>query len=194
MRPRTARRLVIALVAAIAAATTLAVVFLGLGAGSQRAPDFTLTDASGVPFQLSHHLGHAVALYFGYTHCPDVCPMTLAALARAKRELGAKGSGLDVAFITVDPARDTPGVLTRYVRLFDPSFFGLSGTAAQLQATYAAYHIYHQRLPSGSASDGYDVAHSSNVTLIGPDGRIRGTDDWDDSADRLAAAIRRILA
>ena len=193
MRPRTARRLVIAVVAAIAAATTLAVVFVGFGAVEQRAPDFTLTDSSGVPFQLSHHLGHAVALYFGYTHCPDVCPTTLAALARAKHELGARGSALDVAFITVDPARDTPAALTRYVRLFDPSFFGLGGTPAQLRAAYVAYHIYHQRLPGDSASDGYDVGHSSSLTLIGPDGRLRGTDDWDDSADRLAAAIRRML-
>jgi protein SCO1/2 len=194
MRPRTARRLLLAALALIAAVSTLGVIFIRLGADARPAPDFTLTDSSGVPFRLSHHLGHVVALYFGYTHCPDVCPTTLASLARAKHELGAEGNALDVAFITVDPARDTPAVMTRYVHLFDRSFFGLSGTPAQLQAVYAAYHIYHQQLPSGSTSTGYDVAHSSGITLIGPDGRIRATGDWDDSSTRLAAEIRRSLA
>jgi protein SCO1/2 len=193
MRRRTMNRLLIAALASAAAVAWLAVLVVRVGALDRGAPDFTLINSNGVPFRLSQYRGRAVALYFGYTHCPDVCPTTLAALVRARRKLGAAGNALTVAFITVDPARDTPAVMTRYVRLFDTSFIGLSGTPAQLQAVYTAYHIYHQRLPSAKPSAGYDVAHSSDVILIGPDGRIRATGDWDASADGLAAAIRRTL-
>ena len=192
MRSRTIRRLLFCALATIVAATLLAV-FASLAPGNRSAPDFSLMDSSRIPFKLSAHRGHTIVLVFGYTHCPDVCPTTLASLVHAKRELGAQGSDLQVAFITVDPTRDTPAVMTRYMRMFDPSFFGLSGTPAQLAAVYAAYHVYHQRLPSAGGTAGYDVAHSTNITLIGRDGRIRAPGDWDDSATALAAKIRNTV-
>jgi protein SCO1/2 len=155
------------------------------------APDFTLTDQIGRPFRLSDLRGHAVALLFGYTHCPDVCPTTLAALARAKRKLGADGARFDVVFVTVDPRRDTRAVVGKYVRLFDPSFIGLSGTQAQLRPVYAAYKVYHQALPANGSAAGYLVAHSSTVDFIDPYGRIRGFGDWSDTPDQLAAEVKR---
>jgi protein SCO1/2 len=155
------------------------------------APDFTLTDQDGRPYTLSAHRGHAIALFFGYAHCPDVCPTTLAALARAKRKLGSEADTFDVVLVTVDPARDTSAVLKRYVRLFDPSFAGLTGTEAQLDPVYAAYHIVHQ-IDSGSRSaNGYVVAHSSAVQFISPGGRLRGVGDWSDSPDELAVLMKQ---
>jgi protein SCO1/2 len=192
--PRRTRGLVLATVAAITVLSSLAAITVRLDAGRRSAPDFTLSSARGGPFTLSQHRGRTVALLFGYTHCPDVCPTTLAALARAKHQLGSSAGAFDVAFITVDPARDTPGRLARYVALFDPAFFGLSGTPAQLNAVYTDYHVYHQQLPNRAGSRDYDVAHSSDIILIGPDGRIRAEGDWDDSPAQLAAEIRRTRA
>src|SRR5215472_19138493 len=97
------------------------------------APDFTLTDQSGHAFSLSGQRGHVTVLYFGYTHCPDICPTSLAAIASALRQIGPNADrDIKVAFITDDPARDTPKTLRDFVTLFDPYFFGLSGTGATL--------------------------------------------------------------
>jgi protein SCO1/2 len=97
------RRLVsVAAVALVLVCAAIAAIRLVLP-GTALAPDFTLTDQDGRPYTLSAQRGHAIALFFGYAHCPDICPTTLAALARAKRQLGAAGSGFDVVFVTVDP-------------------------------------------------------------------------------------------
>jgi protein SCO1/2 len=177
----------VALVLACVAAVLLRV-FLPSGA---TAPDFTLTDQDGRPYTLSAHRGHAIALFFGYAHCPDVCPTTLSALARAKRKLGADSEAFDVVLVTVDPARDNPAVLKRYVRLFDPTFAGLTGSEAQLDPVYAAYHVYHQADSGKNSANGYIVAHSSAVQFISPSGRLRGTGDWSDSPDELAVLMKQ---
>jgi protein SCO1/2 len=156
-----------------------------------RAPDFTLTDQNGVPYTLSAHRGHAIAVFFGYAHCPDVCPTTLSALARAKRKLGTDGAAFDVVLITVDPKRDDPPTLKRYVHLFDPSFVGLTGSEAQLDPVYNAYRVYHEIGSGKGSANGYVVAHSSAVQFISPDGRLRGTGDWSDSPDELATLMRQ---
>ncbi len=153
------------------------------------APDFTLADQAGRPFRLSDHRGHVVALFFGYTHCPDVCPTTLAALARAKRQLAPQAKPLDVVFVTVDPARDTAAVVGRYVRLFDRSFIGLSGSPAQLAPVYAAYRIYHQPAPGTGDKANYSVAHSASIVFIGSDGTLRGRGDWSDTPSELAVKV-----
>ena len=155
------------------------------------APDFTLTDQNGAAYTLSAHRGHAIALFFGYAHCPDVCPTTLAALANAKRKLGPDGAPFDVVLVTVDPKRDDPATLKRYVHLFDPSFTGLTGTEAQLAPVYAAYHVYREIGSGKGSANGYIVAHSSAVQFIAPDGRLRGTGDWSDSPDELAVLMRQ---
>ena len=180
----------VALVIACAAAV-LGRAFLWSG---PLAPDFTLTDQDGRPYTLSAHRGHAIALFFGYAHCPDVCPTTLAALARAKRKLGPAGASFDVALVTVDPARDTPATLKRYVRLFDPAFVGLTGTEAQLDPVYAAYHVYHQIASGNGSANGYVVMHSSAIQFISPGGRLRGVGDWNDSPAQLAALMKQALS
>jgi protein SCO1 len=182
-------------IAAVVSLLTLVLVIAGavllLAPHGPLAPDFTLTDQNSRPFHLSDLRGHTVALFFGYTHCPDVCPTTLAALERAKRKLGADGALFDVVFVTVDPRRDTTAVVGKYVRLFDSSFIGLTGTEAQLAPVYAAYKVYHQALPARGSAVGYLVAHSSAVNFIGPHGRIRGFGDWSDTPDQLAAEVKR---
>jgi protein SCO1 len=178
----------ITLVVLVCAAAIGARAFLPSG---PRAADFTLTDQDGAPYTLSAHRGHAIALFFGYAHCPDVCPTTLSALARAKRKLGTGGAAFDVVLVTVDPARDDPATLKRYVRLFDPSFVGLTGTPAQLAPVYTAYHVYHEIGSGKGSANGYAVAHSSAVQFISPDGRLRGTGNWSDSPDELAALMQQ---
>jgi protein SCO1/2 len=158
------------------------------------APDFTLTDQNGQPYTLSAHHGHPIALFFGYTHCPDVCPTTLAALAGAKRKLGTSGQTFDVVLVTVDPKRDSPAVLKRYVHLFDPSFIGLTGSEAQLDPVYAAYHIVHEIETPAKSANGYTVAHSSVVQFIAPDGRLRGTGNFSDSSDDMAVLMKQALS
>jgi protein SCO1/2 len=155
------------------------------------APDFTLTDQDGHPYTLSAHRGHPIALFFGYAHCPDVCPTTLSALARAKRKLAPGSEPFDVVLVTVDPARDDPATLKRYVHLFDPAFAGLTGTEAQLDPVYAAYHVYHEIGSGKGSANGYIVAHSSAVQFISPGGRLRGTSDWSDSPDELAVLMKQ---
>jgi protein SCO1/2 len=185
------KQLRVALAASIALFLVIFGAFVFAMPRGARAPDFTLDDQNGQPFRLSDHRGHVVALFFGYTHCPDVCPTTLAALARAKRKLTAGAKPLDVVFVTVDPARDTTAVVRRYVRLFDPSFIGLTGTEAQLAPVYAAYHIYHQQLPHTPRNANYTVAHSSTIVFIGSDGDLHGRGDWSDTPDELATKVAR---
>jgi protein SCO1/2 len=155
--------------------------------------DFTLTDQAGRPFTLSSERGRIVVLFFGYTHCSDVCPTTLASLARARSALGSAGRNVTVAFVTVDPQRDTARVLGRFVALFDRSFFGLTGTPAQLARVYRAYHVTHRIVATPSSASGYDVEHTSLVFFIGRDGRLRGYGDWTDPPKTFEQSLRELL-
>lgn len=159
-----------------------------------RAADFTLTDQNGQPFTLSQQKGKAVMLFFGYTHCPDVCPLTLSDFKQVKAIL--KRDGLDqrvqFVFITADPERDTPAVLKEFLSNFDPSFVGLSGDPQALQAVYAAYGIYVQKQDSASAA-GYLVDHTSRSLLIDPQGRWRINYPFGMEADKLAADLAHLL-
>ncbi|HVN69332.1 MAG TPA: SCO family protein [Candidatus Binatia bacterium] len=156
------------------------------------ASDFTLTDQDGKHFTLSQQRGKEVILFFGYTHCPDVCPTTLAALAAALQKLAPEQRArVRVAFVTVDPQRDDAATLRRYVRIFNPTFYGLTGTEAQLDPVYAAYHAWHQKLP-GSPATGYLVAHGSTIYFIAPDGRLRVLHDWHDSLRSLTHDMKEL--
>ena len=160
------------------------------GAPQSTAPDFTLLDQHGRSFTLSQHRGQPVVLFFGYANCPDVCPTILANLERARTAIGPRGSDVVVAMVTVDPKRDTPAALGRFVSVFDPSFLGLTGTAAQLALAYRAYHVRSAE-QNGSSTD-YLVAHTAFVYYIGRDGRIRGFGTWNDSQAILQESLRAI--
>jgi protein SCO1/2 len=175
--------LVVALVAV--AAIPLAALWKAFGPKASTAPDFTLIDQNGRPFTLSALHGHPVVLFFGYTHCPDVCPTTLAHIARAVRTPGVPND-VHVAFITVDPQRDSPALLRRYIALFDPRFIGLTGSLNQLDPVYSAYHTWRQAIPAGSNKGDYLMAHGTSVYYIGRDGALRGIGDWNDDTASIA--------
>lgn len=131
--------------------------------------DFTLTDQTGQAFNTASLRGKVVLLFFGYTHCPDICAPTLTRLAAAMRELGPKARGAQVVFVTVDPAHDTPARLAAFLQRFDPSFIGLTGTLAQVQTVAADYKIY--RAPSPGHPGQFD--HTGGVFLKDPQGKLR---------------------
>ena len=116
--------------------------------------------------------GEWLIVFFGFTHCPAICPTTLAKLAAALDELGTKGEDVRVALITVDPERDAPEVLAKYLEPFGPRFVGLTGTTNQLAAATRIFRAYSQQQPA-SGDGAYDVQHSTHLYLVGPDGRFR---------------------
>jgi len=152
--------------------------------------DFRLTDQDGKPFRLSDERGHAVAIFFGYSRCPDVCPATLVHLASARRSLGTAGASTRVLFITVDPHHDTPRVLKEYLARFDPSFIGLTGTEAELAPIYRAYHVWYEALPQTQAGREALEAHTSMVWIVNRDGHPAGFADWNDTTSVLARDLR----
>ncbi len=134
--------------------------------------DFQLTDHNGHPRSLSDFRGKVVAVFFGFTHCPDVCPTTLAELAQTVKRLGARGDEVQILFITVDPARDTQKVLAQYVTAFDPRFLGLYGDPATTAKVAAAYKVFFAPQPP-NASGNYTVDHSAVIFVIDRRGRPR---------------------
>jgi protein SCO1/2 len=133
---------------------------------------FTLTDHNGTTRTLADFSGKAVVVFFGFTHCPDVCPTGLAELAGAMRLLGKDSARVQVVFITLDPERDTQAVLAQYVPAFHPAFLGLRGSAAETARTAREFRVYFHKVPLG-ASGNYTVDHSTHSYAFGPDGRLR---------------------
>ena len=135
------------------------------------APDFTLTNYNGQPWTLSEQRGKAVMLFFGFTYCPDVCPTALADLANVRKQLGDQADKVQVAFITVDPERDTQERLQKYVKDFDPSFVGLTGTPEALQKVYKDYGVTAIKQDMPNSAMKYDVTHSGYIYVINPAGQ-----------------------
>ncbi len=149
---------------------------------------FTLTDGDGHRRTQASFDGLWRLVYFGYTHCPDVCPTTLSNLAAAIGKLPpAAQARLRVLFVTVDPARDTPAVIGAYAHAFGPEFIGLTGTAAELDRMASLYHVYARRhdLPGGD----YAMDHSSIIYVMAPDGHFTGLLDDAMSPAELAAHL-----
>ncbi len=132
-------------------------------------PPLQLTDQDGQPFDLTSLLGTPVFVYFGYTHCPDVCPTTLVDLRTA---IGQAGLPAKVVFVTVDPARDTAAVMKSYLNAYKAGFIGLTGTADQIAAAAAAWAVQYHAEPADSNGD-YAMSHTSDVFLVDPSGKLR---------------------
>lgn len=131
-------------------------------------------------------------MFFGYTHCPDVCPATLAELSSAMRKLGSDASKVQVLFITADPERDTPDVLRQYVTAFDPTFLGLRGTPEQTAEVAKAFKVLIQKNP-GADPENYTVDHSSGTYVYDTAGRLRLYMSYGQSADLFAHDIAELL-
>ena len=137
--------------------------------------------------------GHAaVALFFGYTHCTDVCPTTMAHLAQAQRALGASAPSVRIVFVTVDRARDTAPVLKHYVSLFSSDAVGLTGAATTLAPVYRDYHVWVEIPPHAEGTGDYEVSHSSAISLIDRSGRLRAPADATDSVGELERKLKAL--
>lgn len=136
------------------------------------ARDFALTDQNGKPRTLADFRGKAVVVFFGYTHCPDVCPTMMAEMAAVMKELGPQADRVQVLFITLDPVRDTPEVLKAYVPAFDPRFLGLYGTQEQTDAVAKEFRVFYQKVP-GKEPGSYTLDHSAGSFVFDPQGRVR---------------------
>ena len=164
----------------------------------------TQVEAVGGPFELKAPDGRVVSdrsfrgrymlIYFGYTSCQDVCPITLGAVAQALDVLGARGADIQPIFITVDPERDTPAVLRTYVAGFTPRLIGLTGTARQLRTVKREYRVSTVLHRGGPDAHGYSVDHSSVLLLIGPDGRYLAPIRADQTGSEMATDIANHLA
>lgn len=149
------------------------------------APSFSLAGSDGAPLTLERYRGKVVILGFGFSQCPEICPTTLAKLAKARKRMGAAARDVQVIYVTVDPERDTPEQMRGYLALFDPTFLGATGTAAQLAAVFKDYGIAVTKYP-GRAAGEYGFEHSTFVYLIDRDGRIRAMAPFGERAEDIA--------
>jgi len=157
-------------------------------------PAVELADEHGAPFRRHDFVGHWSFLYFGYTYCPDVCPLTLVELTKVKLDLAAKGFAEPSTyyFVSVDPGRDTPARLREYVSYFDPELRGLTGSATALAALAQTTDTVFD-VPDDSAGDNYLVSHSSTVVLLDPNGRVHAVFAAPHDAPRLAGDFIQIV-
>ena len=134
---------------------------------------FTLVGTDGKPFASSRLNGKPAAIFFGFTHCPDVCPTTLARLTKLRRQLGQGDDAFSIVFISVDPERDTPAEVANYMQLFDTPVVGLTGTPAQVEQVKKQFGIYSRKVeqPGG----GYSVDHTAAVILTDRNGQFVAT-------------------
>ena len=154
--------------------------------------DFTLKSSLGKPVALSDFRGEHVLLYFGYTNCPDVCPLTLAEIKDARKRLGDKAEAVQPLFITLDPGRDTPEHLAAYLKFFDPAIIGLAGTLEEIQSLATRFGIFFEQRDSGSAG-GYLVDHTSVVIVIDPEGRLRAIFPNGVTGEQMASDLQSLL-
>jgi protein SCO1/2 len=157
------------------------------------APDFTLRTAEGKPFRLSAQRGRVVALYFGYTSCPDVCPTTLAQMADVKAQLGEAAARLRVALVTVDPERDSPKRLRTYTTAFDPTFLGLTGSKEALAKVWRAYGVFAEKKQVAGSPLGYLVDHSATTYIVDAEGQLRLALPFGTPTDTFLHDLRTLL-
>lgn len=157
--------------------------------------------AIGGPFRLTTHDGTALtdaelrgkpfAVFFGFTHCPDVCPTTLFDITELLRELGPEANRLQVLFVSVDPARDTPELLRAYLSSFDPRITGLTGSEEEIAAAAKAYRAFHRKVPTEGGS--YVMEHTATVYLMDRSGRFFSALDYHEGREAKLAKLKRLL-
>lgn len=152
---------------------------------------YALTDQDGKPRASTDFAGKYQLIYFGYTFCPDVCPTTLALMGAALDRLGPTQDRIVPVFITIDPARDTPEVLKKYVAAFGPRFVGLTGTPDQIAKVEKQYRVYAKKGPVENGT--YAMDHSSVIYLMGPDGKLVSFYDEATTPEDLAQKIKAKL-
>jgi protein SCO1/2 len=152
------------------------------------APDIFLIDGDGQPFDLASLRGSPVFVYFGYTHCPDVCPTTLADLREGMR---LAGTDAKVVFVTIDPVRDDAGAMKVYTDHYKAGYIGLTGTAGQIAEVAKAWGVSYSKLP-GESANGYAMAHSTDAYLLDAGGQLRHHIFFGAGADLIARLLREV--
>jgi len=161
--------------------------------GAPYAKGWTLTDHTGTQRTLSDYKGKVVTVFFGYTQCPDVCPITLHDMVQVKQQLGADGERLQVVFITVDPERDTQAVLAEYVPGFDASFVGLRGSPEATAAVTKDFKVVAQQV-AGPTPTSYTVNHTAGTYVFDPKGRLRLFIRYGAPIEEIVTDLRRLLS
>lgn len=158
----------------------------GLGSG------LNMIDHTGQPRTLADYNGKALVVFFGFTHCPDVCPTALAHISQSLSLLGDQAKDVQVMMISVDPERDTPEILANYVKAFNPDFAGLTGTTDQLKETARSFKAFYAKVPDRS-NNTYTMDHTASFYLFDKNGQARVLVNATAPADQLAADIKALL-
>ena len=154
--------------------------------------DFHLADSNGKALTLADFRGKVKVVFFGYTHCPEVCPTTLADLSQVMRQLGPDAKNVQVIFVTLDPERDTPQVLGKFIPAFDSSFLGLHGDAQATAQAAQSFGVSYQKQAGKNGS--YTLDHSDGTYLIGKEGKPMWMSRYGQRADFLVQDIKLLLA
>ena len=161
--------------------------------GADYGKSLTLTNAStGKPVSLEDFRGKVVMLFFGFTHCPDVCPTTLLKAAEVRKQLGGDAERMQVLFVTVDPERDSAEVLSKYVPAFHSSFIGLRGDQAEINKAAREFKVFYQKVPNRDGSS-YNVDHTAASYIEDPEGRLRLFVRHTQPVEEIVSDLRQLL-
>jgi protein SCO1/2 len=188
------QRVLTIMLAVLVAASCQRVSFKGTVLPEPRTvPPLTLTDQHQRPFNFAEQDGKVVLVFFGYTRCPDVCPLHLGMFKQVAKQLGRDAANVRFVFVTVDPEQDTPAYLDRYLRLFNPDFVGLTGTPDQLKPVYEFFGAAFRKVPVPKSAVGYLMAHSVNTAVVDRQGRWRLNISHDATAGDIEHDVRQLL-
>lgn len=198
MRAKTTSLIIAAGLAVLAAggwvwASRTAVEYQPAGGRALIESDFSLIDHTGEPVTDEDFEGKWQLVFFGFTHCPDVCPTTLATVAQVLEALGGDAGKVAPLFITVDPERDTPESMAEYIAQFDRRIVGLTGSLEQLEAAARAFRVYYSKVEQEGVPDGYGMDHSTFLYLMDPEGAYAAHFAPQDDPAEIAGRIRRYL-
>lgn len=154
---------------------------------------FSLVGADGKPVTDRNFRGRYMLIFFGFTHCPDICPAELQVIAQALEQLGDKAKKVVPIFITLDPERDTPEAMANYVKSFGPNFVGLTGSPEAIAAAAKAYRVAYSKVENKASADDYSVDHSALAYLMDPEGRYVTHFSYGLSADQMAEKLEKLL-
>ena len=180
-------------VSALALLATVLVLVPGPQQSASKMPiggPFRLTSHEGKTFTDEDLKGKPFAVFFGFTHCPEVCPTTLYDLTQDLEALGKDADKMRVAFITVDPAQDTPELMKTYLASFDPRIVGLTGTEEEIAAVAKAYKVYYRKVPTES---GYTMDHTATILLMDSRGEFYGTSNFQESEAVRREKLRQLI-
>ena len=161
--------------------------------GAEYARELDLPDPSGQRRRIGDFAGQVVVVFFGYTHCPDVCPTTMVELAQARKALGADGARVQGVFVTVDPERDTPELLRTYVENFGAGFVGLRGSPDETRGVAREFKVFYSKVPGRTASS-YTVDHTAGSYVFDTRGRVRLFTRYGSGVEALTHDLKLLLA